>query len=322
MPQPKSDADMTFVGSTPYEDEGSPTPEDRGDFIGEDSKEAETLEDTVPEAPEEPVEAEKESEEAENEAETPPETPQPEETEAQKAEEPAKKKIFVPKERFDRINERMQRAESELRAMQDQREALEKSQPDAYDFDDAEQKYADAVVNGQLDEAKRIRGEIRETERKHAQYAASKQAVVMYEQVAVKSSVEAAVELINEEFPVFNPKSSEYNQELVDEALELYNGWLLAGKMSPHIALVKAARVTASLNQVKPAVEEPARRKDPPPKKQASLEQKIKAANQIPPRISQVGRANSEHPDVTTLSEADFERLDDKTLRQLRGDFL
>lgn len=342
---------VAFVGATPVADEEIG---DRGDdFVGEAEAEAETVEtplkteEILPETVEKAEKVEEKAEkveesveetvedvqEVEEKAEIEPETVETEEKTAKKA------APRIPKARFDAVNERMQRAEAALKALREQRAALPNSTPPDFDFDAAEQKYADAVVAGQMEDAKKVRAEIRAAERLVAEASIADQAMATYEGVAARASVDAAVALVNVEYPVFDPKSDVYDQAMVDEALELFNGLMLTGKSTPAEALVRAAKATAALRGVqrsevevpvapvaaKPEV--PVKKKEevkPVKKEEVSLDAKMKMAEKHPPSLSAAGNAGVSAPsfDVLKLSDKEWDKLSETDIAKLRGDFL
>ena len=216
----------------------------------------------------------------------------------------------------------MRRAEAELKALKAHKEQVLKSQPEAFDYDTAEQKYADAVVNGNLEEANKLRADIRRAERAEAEFLARSNTVSTHESIASKASVDAAVVLINAEFPVFDPASTDYKQELVDEALEVFRGLIDSGRYTPAEALIRSAKVTAVLHDIKSTPTEPEEKPTPVKKATNSVEQKIKAAKQQPPQLSQAGAANSKTLDITKISDKEFDSLSETELRRLRGDYL
>lgn len=301
--------DLSFIGADPTLDEEGEM--DRGDLVT-----------TLPESPPEPtpvVEDPPEPEEGDAPVEPAPEPV----VEPEVASPPKPKKVFIPKERFDRINERMQRAESALKAIQSERLSLGES-PSGFDFDEAEQKYADALVNGNLDTAKLLRADIRHHERVRMEYLASERAVQSQEKVLMKASIDAAVALVNAEYPVFNPDAPEYDQTVVDEALELYSGFLASGKLSAQEALIRSARATAALHKVSAAslADEEAPKAPRGGKPAGTLDQKLKVAESQPPRLSQTGGGHSQSYDLAAMGEREFDKLDETTLRRLRGDFV
>ena len=236
------------------------------------------------------------------------------------------KKVLIPKARFDEVNERMRRAEAELKALKQHKEQVLKTQPEAFDYDTAEQKYTDAVVNGNLEEANKLRADIRRAEKAEAEFAARTSTVSTHESIASKTSVDAAVVLINAQYPVFDPASTDYKQELVDEALEVFRGLIEGGKYTPAEALMRSAKVTAILHDIDGTPVESEPEPDPPKAKAAkktnSVEQKIQAAKQQPPQVSQAGASHAKSFDITKLSDKEFDSLAESELRRLRGDYL
>lgn len=344
------DKSVAFVGATPVADEEIG---DRGDdFVGETEAEAETVEtplkteEILPETVEKAEKVEEKAEKVEKVEETVEVEPEAEKTEeiepetVETEEKPAKKAApRIPKARFDAVNERMQRAEAALKALREQRAALPNATPPDFDFDAAEQKYADAVVAGQMDEAKKVRAEIRAAERLVAEASIADKAMATYEGVAARASVDAAVALVNVEYPVFDPKSDVYDQAMVDEALELFNGLMQTGKSTPAEALVRAAKATAALRGVqrsevevpvvaKPEAVKPAVKKEevkPAVKKEeVSLDAKMKMAEKHPPSLSAAGNAGVSAPsfDVLKLSDKEWDKLSETDIAKLRGDFL
>ncbi len=333
--------DLSFIGSGPVDDDT--TPLDRGDNLpegttledgegdltpegkNEDKTEGETEGETAEKPAGEPEKSEDKTEDK-TEGETTKKAPEKEpEVEADKPKAPK----TIPKTRFDEVNERMQRAEAELKALKAQRAALPNSTLPDFDFDAAEQKYADAVIAGQMEDAKRLRGEIRAAERATAEALVADKAMATYEGVAARASIDAAVAVVNVEYPVYDPKSPTYDQALVDEALDLFNGMIQGGKFTPAEALVRAARATAALKGIAKSTVDaesaPGRvAAKPSTDSTGSLEGKLRAAEHQPPQLSHAGRNHSSatRGEVAKLSEKDWDSLSDVEIARLRGDFL
>ena len=136
--------------------------------------------------------------------------------------------------------------------------------------------------------------------------------------------LQTTANLIQEQYPILDENSQEYNKDMADEVIDLRDAFIVQGYQAAD-ALTKATKYVVGTNTPEPA-------QAPAPKQQAAVEQKKKkatvkkkiAASQSQPPDLQ-GQGNAERGegtlDVNALSEDEFNALPEETLRRLRGDF-
>jgi len=298
------------VGGVPIEDDFDEANADFGNEL-----------DPTPETdqPEEPDETPAEVEEADDG-----DTPAPE------AEEPApeteqKQQPTIPKSRFDTFNERMKRAERELAELRAAAQDKETPAVPEVDLDELEQKYAEAILDGEVDTARQIRSDIRKAERAEYERVAAEKAQSATSADRQQADLNAAVKTAEEAYPVLDQSSDDYNQDIVDEVVDLMSGWVRTGKYTPAEAMVKAVKTTAKLYDLDappPAPEKPAAPKEKVASKE-EVRKKVKAAASTPPDLSRAGEGMAREVglNIDDLSEEEFDALPESKLRELRGDF-
>jgi hypothetical protein len=232
----------------------------------------------------------------------------------------------IPKKRFDQVNNRLKEAEKQLReintAKAQQRAAVQKGtvpQDDAW-FDEREDAYMNAVINGEVDEAKGIRHEIRGAEEQRTARFVENRTAKMAADVPDAQAVSTMISTLEEHFPVLDKSADEFDSDTVAEVLTLQRGYMQSDKLiSPAQALEKAA-ARLGMDMDAPAVEEaPAPVK---PGKLSDATAAIETSNAQPPEIgTRAGFDNGEESiDWGAFSEGDMEKLPVSKQRELRGD--
>lgn len=309
-------SDMNFYGGSPVEaedlDYGA-----RGDDFESPSLEDQVLarqEQQVPEpAPESAAEVPQEPEPAAEGAEESGGEP-----ESQSEPEPAREQR-IPKSRFDDVNER--RKAAERRAAELEAQLKQQAPRSDYDFDAAEDAYADALLEGDKEKARSIRREIRAQEMAQAQALAQAEANQARELTHTELDFRQTCQALEAEFPVFRDGSEEYDQELVDEVVDMHAGFVSRG-YSPAAAMRKAVNYVARANGLVPASEKQAPAPAPAaPAPKSTVASKLDAATKQPPMQSGTSGGEVE-PDYRNLSDTEWEALPASTVARLRGDFL
>lgn len=286
---------------------------DRGDDIP-------SLEDTLLDEQEsapavEQTPAEESAAEPEPEPETPAEEPEAEDTK----DEVTKKKDnnFVPRARMNEVLEQKRAAEQRLKDLQAQLES--KVPPTDYPFDEKETAYMDAVLEGDHQKALAIRKEIRAAELELTRTVAATQAAQAKEATKAELEFTQVVQQMESDYPVFDQSSADYNQELVDEALELHAGFMSRG-YSPAAAMRKAVTYVAKVNglDAKSIAPAPA---SAPKRTASTVKSKLDAATAQPPVQAGVSGGEVE-PDYRNLSDEDWDKLPKATIARLRGDIM
>ena len=269
---------------------------DRGDEVGEE------LEDEVEDAP---VAPEPEPE------------PEPEPAPEPEPEPPPKQENRIPKSRFDEVNERRKAAERRAQELETRLSQHDPARAAQFDFERAEKDYMDAVIDGNTDRAMAIRRAIRAAEQ--AAFTALAEQRANHAREATKAELEftQTVERLNTRYPVFDPNHPSYNQDMVDEALELHGGFVARG-YSPAAAMQKAAQYVARVygaDEPAPKTLDQASRAKKP-----DVTKKLGMAAQQPPKQAGRSAASEDTLDLDSMSEEEFDALPAATLRRLRGD--
>lgn len=194
-----------------------------------------------------------------------------------------------------------------------------------YDFESAEQQYADLLVEGKLQEAVKLK---REIDKQHKlEFEAKLQEI--RDSVLKEATSKSTAEIENEKFsvlrdsvenkyPFLNADSDDYNEEAVDTVNALMAGFLAKG-MTKTQALSKSVEKIAPMyvkEQPKPKEKKGSTRTTEAGKKAAA------ASNSQPPKTkaSTTTSINTQQVNVRKLSEKDFSKLTLAERKLLRGD--
>lgn len=226
-----------------------------------------------------------------------------------------------------RLEEELARAKGKAPADKDGGEGEEEVKP--FDFDAAEERYMDAIMEGEKDKAKQIRAEIRSQEKAYYTAEATKGAKETVEQERARSNAEAqqaamvgVLEKAVTKYPFLNHESEEANTDAIDEVVALRNHYFSKGGVTLAQALDKAvAKVGPRYAEVDDGEEE---EKPKPGRKGASKEQierNIERDKKQPSRMPGIGERNSKI-DFANLSEEDFANLTAADKKKARGDYV
>lgn len=293
---------------------------DRGDAV--DSLESLIEPEPAPVIPEEPPAEPAPPSEPEEPAPTDPEEPPVEEPEPP-AEDPENKptdKQLIPRARFNELNDQKKAAENRVKEL----EARLNSNvpPTQYDFDAKEKEYMDAVLEGDHAKALALRKDIRAAEMDLARTVATQTAAQAKEATKAELDFDSTVQSIETDYPAFDQTSPEYNQDLVDEALELHASFVGRG-YTPAAAMRKAVNYVTKVNGLVAKSEQTAPpAPTPPPRTQPStVKSKLDTAASQPPM--QQGTSGGEvEPNYAQLSDEEWDALPAATLARLRGDLM
>jgi len=231
----------------------------------------------------------------------------------------------IPKSRFDEINQRRKQAEARLAEIEAQKKAADEAEQ--FDFDAKEKEYMDAVTDGDHDKALSIRREIRSAEQSLYEQRVQQASRRTSEQTQAQLELKTTVNELMQEYPVFDAESDQFNNELTDEALELFEYYKGRSDFTPALAVRKAVDLVTRANGVgkagaEPAAE-PAKPESPPAQDKPTaqqVEKKLKDAASQPPEPT--GQPADGDIDIMSIDEEEFEKLSEQELRKHRGDML
>lgn len=202
-----------------------------------------------------------------------------------------------------------------------------------YDFDAKEREHANLVLDGKIDEAVKLRGEIRAAERADYLQAAQKTTVETAQQLTVSQRIEAVTERY-QGLPQVDPESDQYNDELMADVRVLYAGALDTGAYADAAqafeASIKKALKLHGITEpgaAAPAVVATAVATPVAPVASArTAASRVAAIVGQPPSLVGVGTTGAPEVaatiDIKPLSGEDLRKLPPATLARLRGDFL
>lgn len=221
----------------------------------------------------------------------------------------------IPRARFDEVNaklhserERAEAAERRLAELEQQSKAPQ-GEPTASSasLEEMESKFYDAMMDGDKEQATKIRAEINTELAARAERAASERLSRQLSEREVALSVASVGAKALADYPFLNHEADTANAEAIAEVIEWRDFYTSKGEPLP-VALEKAvAKVAPSYVSAQPAAEAPA----VDPRKRAALTRNAaESALQPPAPVAGIGnRAAPPRPKVDT--QQDWEKLSD-----------
>ena len=255
----------------------------------------------------------------------------------------AEKEVRIPKSRFDEAvgkereaREAAERRAAELEARLQQQEAAKgqaqarSEQLAAIDAQVAqmEEKYQELLLDGNTKEAAALMREIRMAERQVAKMEAQEESAAVVSQELERQRFGVAVARLEADYPVLNPQSDAYDNDLVQMVLLVHNDMVRQG-VAPSEALVAAtSRVMARVQpQAAPKQEPGLGAANPDARQQQAVTKALEAQRQQPASMREVGfdsdtRGEKGLPDVTKMSADEFDALPQATKDRLMGNLV
>ena len=247
---------------------------------------------------------------------------------------------FIPKSRFDeqvrKEREARENAERQLAALQAQlkqeKRAVNTGELET-EIKALEKSYTKLILQGDEDKASEIMSQIRLKERTVAIQEATNLSAQAKDQAREEIRVDTTIERIEQLYPELREGSDEYDQDIVDLVLAAQNANISDKRMSPSMALAKAAETVMSKIKPKAAEDEPEAKKGlgaaagAADRKTAQVKKNLETQKRQPADVKDVGKDSDAagikgNIDVSKLSYADFEALPASTKARLRGDML
>ena len=328
--------DETVYDRMPGSDAPEETAADQLDLnfgLGDEpvTEDADDEEEVVAEVEETVAEAVKEAEEPPALAAETPVTEAIEETAAETPVSEEPRKHMVPKSRLDEVLAKQKALEKQLDDLKAQKQEPGEA-PSAYAFDEKEVEYQNLVLDGESQKAAALRKEIRAAERAQLEYELTSKIGESVSQSQQATALQQAASQLEDNFPVFNRNSDQYNEDYTQEVIDLRDAFIVKGE-NPVAALTKAAKFVLReydlVDMGEPAAApslsaETAPRLDEVAKKRAEVSRKLKAAESQPPEMpGESSSARGEKSlDIASMTEDEFNALPEATLRRLRGDLM
>jgi hypothetical protein len=325
--------DLDFSEDATTEDT-DPVATEEQEVEEETTEEPETeVEETEPEAAEDETEAEavdageetaKTTTETTDEGAVQEDVQQVEEELSQQIEE--QKAPMVPKSRLDEVLAKQKALQKQLDDLQTAKVEAVTEAPE-YDFAAKEAEYQQFVLDGESEKAIALRTEIRNAEKQQIMFEVQQTTTQNIQQSTEAQSLQAKATELEAQYPIFDVNSAEHDPDLLKEALELRDAFMIQG-YDGAFALEKAVNTTLTLQKPE-LLQTEAPKVDPKvaelnkKKQTAKVSAKIEASQQQPPAMKGEGAAQrGDKPvDLNKLSEKEFSALPEETLKRLRGDF-
>lgn len=236
---------------------------------------------------------------------------------------------MIPKSRFDEVNEERKWLRQQLERTHGtteddgagEGEADQSQQPEPFDFDGAEDQYMEAMYNGDKEEAKRIRRQINEENRKVSKQDAAQTVSQEATQREQTADLNAAASEVIQRFPQLNSEDENTaNADAISRTVMLRNAYINEGYGLGE-SLRHAAADAAKLFDLNDTTKAPDSGGEPDRTTQARR-RNAEAANRQPPAMPGIGsRGQSDTDvDVESMSEDEFDNLSEAEKSRLRGD--
>jgi hypothetical protein len=313
---------------------------DRGDeYIPQDDEPDTKVADKKPEAKPATKEAE-----ATDEDDIDPEDPDAETDEAKAEDKPKKKDQRIPLSRHKDLleKERAKRAELEQKLQQYQRgndvaelnENITKAEEKIIGL---EKEYAKFLADGEVEKAATLMSQIRTLERQMSEAKSDMKIAAAEARATERARYNIALERIEQAYPQLNPDSDDYDEELMQDIVDLKVSYENRRGLTPTAAMQKAVEKllgTSSKAQAKaidttPRVtEKDVAQEVREERKKDAVKKTVAAVGKQPPDASKVGLDSDKAggsmtaKDVLKLSQDDFGKLSDDMLARMRGDDL
>jgi hypothetical protein len=246
--------------------------------------------------------------------------------------EPEKKpSITIPKARFDEAQKKARERQAELERRIAEMEKTTKVSEDVTDLkkmgNDLEAlnvKYEDLLLDGEIDKARLVRHDRDQLQNDIFDKRLSQQGEQSSGAAVEQMRFDAQLAQFEAKFPAINPDSEDFNETLVTEVNEMLgvfrnSGFTLAAALNKAVHYVvrdDEPRVGDDPDVVRNKRGQKARKKV------------VRAIKQSPPDLNKKGKDSDKQgsgdglPDATKMSQEQFEKVEEKDLKSMRGDTL
>tara|TARA_R100001163_G_scaffold26494_1_gene21522 strand:+ start:194 stop:1225 length:1032 start_codon:yes stop_codon:yes gene_type:complete len=230
----------------------------------------------------------------------------------------APKEPMIPKSRFDQVLEKqkvLQKRLDEALApkIEDVKEAPE------FDFVAKEQEYQNLLLEGETEQATKVRAEIRDADRQQMMFEVQTkmgQTVSQNQEMVDLQTKATQLEAIH---PELNQADPSFNQDKTNEVLELRDAYMVQGYTGAD-ALQKSVDLLMPKPNASTTEEAAVAQKIIQKKQVVNNTKKLEAAEKQPPAMKGKNKVDTK-VDINTMSIDEFDALPAETLRRMRGDF-
>jgi hypothetical protein len=234
-----------------------------------------------------------------------------------------KPNLMIPKSRFDSAQSRARSAEGKLKEYEARDAAAQAAAPKdttAQVMDERlveiDQKIEQARLDGDADAIVRLSTEARGIERELFTVIAREEAAHAGTAAQENVKLDTLIENLETTYDILNPDSENFDKEVITEVLDLQSAFVARGD-TPSVAMLKAVSYVIPEERVTDEVGA---------KRTTNVKKNLDAAKRIAPGTNDIGNDSSaggittDTPDVSQMSEEEFDALPESTLKRLRGD--
>lgn len=244
-----------------------------------------------------------------------------------------KRSKVIPRERFDKAQEKAKERERVLQAKIQEYEKANETSRLSSDLkklsnviEELEDKYEEAVLEGKRDEARMIRRQLSQHRDVLSDAKAQYSTEAAKRETLAEMRYDASLARAESEHPELNPDSDEYDEELTDEVGVLLESFVLRG-FTRDVALAKAVKyVVGTVAKKDPDLKDPKRvaddRAESARRKAADAAKKQPASLSTSGLDSDKGGLKSGKIDINRVSQTGFAKISEDELSELRGDTL
>ena len=256
------------------------------------------------------------------------------ERERLEAEEEKKKRIRIPKSRFD---EALGKAKQREQALLDEIEKLKGGQQASATakavrdmrakIDELQDKYEDLILDGKKEEARKVRRHVEALRDELSEYQTNTKSEAARKAAIDEMSYNAQLAGYEAKYPALNPEHEDFDEDKTDEVATLLNAFVKAGQKRAD-ALAKAVKYVLGAPPAAGKGDDGDKSKELADQRAAEARKKAADANKKqPPNGKDVGLDSDKagggkggDVDVLRLSQDKFAKLDEETKAKLRGD--
>ena len=258
------------------------------------------------------------------------------ERERLEAEEEKKKRIRIPKSRFD---EALGKAKQREQALLDEIEKLKGGQQASATakavkdmrakIDELQDKYEDLILDGKKDEARKVRRQVDELREDLTEYQTNTKSEAARKAAIDEMSYNAQLAGYEAKYPALNPEHEDFDEDKTDEVATLLDAFVKSGQKRAD-ALAKAVKYVLGAPPAAGKGGDDDKAKELADQRAAEARKKAAEANKKqPPDGKNVGLDSDKagggkggDVDVLRLSQDKFAKLDEETKAKLRGDVI
>lgn len=254
------------------------------------------------------------------------------ERERLEAEEERKKRVRIPKARFD---EALGKAKQREQALLEEIEKLKGGQQAAATtkavsemrgkIEELQDKYEDLILDGKKEEARKVRRQVDALRDELNEYQTSTKSEAARRAAIDEMSYNAQLAGYEAKYPALNPEHEDFDEDKTDEVATLLNAFVKAGQKRAD-ALAKAIKYVMGNPPAKGDDKDDATKKAADARAAEARRKAAEANRQQPPNGKNVGLDSDKagggkgDVDIMRLSQDKFAKLDEETLSKLRGD--